>query len=572
MSGNFFARGMALTLAALLTACGGDDASAPIVNVGSGGSGTVTEGENTNTGGESSQQQAVLELGTGSEDTFQSGVIDLTATELSSGGSTRLDFNVVDASNGNALFGAEETQVTLTSTCDAAILNSPLTTTSGRVSTSYEAGCPGTDTITARVSGGATAMATVNVAPQEIGAIEFASATPQTIATLGSADSARASVSLVIFELVDRNGKPVVGQEVSFSVSTTVGGISITETSADTNSEGQAQTRVNAGTVATVVSVTATAQVDGDIIQTTSDPISVSAAIPDHDSFSISVAENFLPNARFYDGVGVPITIRAADRNNNLINDTIVNFVASGGAVPNECTLEAGVCSITWTSQDPKQPDNGIIAILARTVGEESYRDLNSNGQYDAGIDLFIPAEHDAPEAYLDRSGNESRNNDEEWFDYNANGTYDAADGIYDGMGCSAESEASNSCTKTVKEIFELAYVYATSDDLLITPTTLVTAPGEICITIAGVFTDSNGLTVQGPPPGGTEVGFETTNGSIVGESSFNTTTNFTTQPVQECILTEADAISDSGTLTVTVTPSGSLNERTYIERYTITD
>src|SRR5690554_2565956 len=103
-------------------------------------------------------------------------------------------------------------------------------------------------------------------------------------------------------------------------------------------------------------------------------------------------------------------------------------------------------------------------------------------------------------------------------------------------------------------------------------PTTAIEAPGDICIEIACVFTDSNGDVVEGPPPGGTEVEFETTNGTIIGESSFNTTTRFTTSPVVECILVEADDTSDSGTLTVTVTPSGSLNERSYIERYTITD
>ena len=88
MSGKFLARASAISLALVLAACGGDENSTPLVN--SGGGGTTPSA-----GGESSgdaEQQVTLELGTGSGANFQSGQMNVSATNLSAGGTTRLDF------------------------------------------------------------------------------------------------------------------------------------------------------------------------------------------------------------------------------------------------------------------------------------------------------------------------------------------------------------------------------------------------------------------------------------------------------------------------------------------------
>jgi hypothetical protein len=578
MSGKFLARASALSLAVFLAACGGDENSTPIVNVNPGAGETDAGAGSTETDGGTDQQEVILALGTGSDDNFQAGAITLTASELSSGGTTRLEFSVVDSNSGNTLYTGDETTVTLSSQCDAATLDSPLTTTSGKISTSYTAGCSGNDVITAQLDNGASATAILSVASQEVGALEFVSVTPPAIATLGSADASRASVSTAVFKLVDKNGSPVVDQELAFELSSNVGGASLTDSTATTSNDGLAQTRVNAGTVASIVSVTATYELDsGEIIQTTSDPISISAAIPDTDSFSISVEANFLPNARFYDGEAVGITIRAADRNNNKINDTIVNFVTSGGAIANECELTEGVCSLDWVSQDPRPADTGVIAILARSVGEESFRDLDSDGIYTAGVDLFIPDEHDSSEAFLDRNDNGIRDGDEEYFDYNQDRSFDSANGIYDGTACSNESEDAGQCTKNVREIFELAHIYMASDKISITPVgTEPFSPGSICFSISGDFSyedpDTGTEKVQGPPPGNTTVSFETTNGSIVGDSSFDTTTSYRTTPVSQCVVVEGDDTASSGTLSVSVTPPEPYSGPDFVETFTITD
>ena len=576
MSGKFLARTTALSLALLLAACGGDDSSSPLASGGSndGADDSISDGGSGSDSGTPPQAEPVLALGTGSDDAFQGGQISLTATELSSGGTTRLEFNVVDSNNENTLYTGEETTITLSSQCETAALDSPLTTTSGKVSTSYTAGCSGEDVITAQLDSGASATAILTVASQEVGALEFVSATPPAIATLGSSDSSRASVSTVVFKLVDKNGNPVVDKELEFELSSNVGGASLTESSTTTSNEGTAQTRINAGTVASVVSVTATYELDsGNVIQTTSDPVSISAALADTDSFSISVEANFLPNARFYDGQTVGITIRAADRNNNLINDTIVNFVTSGGAIANECELTQGVCSLEWVSQDPRPNDTGVIAILARSVGEESFRDLDSDGIYTAGVDLFIPEEHDSSEAFLDRNDNGARDTNEEFFDYNLDKSFNAADGIYDGTACSDESETAGQCTKKVREIFELAHIYMASDRISINPVTPSPfSPGSICFAISGDFFDADGNLIQGPPPGNTAVSFTTTNGSVVGDSSFETTTSYRTTPVTQCVVIEGDDTPDSGTLSVEVTPPAPYSGPDVVATFTIND
>lgn len=565
MSGKILARASAISLSILLAACGGDDSSSSLA--GTGGEGGGGSGDGSSGGGE---QTVSLELGTGSGSGFQSGRMNASATNLSSGGSTRLEFNVVNASAGNSIYNSVETSVTISSLCQNAVFDTPITTTSGSFSTTYEAGCAGTDTITARLPNGSTATANVSVAAPEIGELEFLTVAPDSIALSGSSTSGRPSVSDVTFQLNDKNGNPITtGEDIAFTLSTTVGGISLSQASTETDENGVASTRVNAGTVATVVSVTATYTPDtGPAIQTTSAPISISATIPDQDSFSLSVEENFLPNARNYDGVSVPITIRAADRNNNRISDAVVNFVTNSGSVQSECILQDGACSIEWISQNPRA-DDGVALILARTVGEESFRDLNSDGKYVQAEDDFNVAQNDLGEAFLDRNRNGDFDPGEEYFDYNSNGQYDSANGIYNGTACTDTSGVE--CTTSLLEITRTGKLFLASDNIQITFTTTV-QPGQVCAEIAGVFTNDSGATIEGPPPGGTDIAFSTTNGSVVAPSSFSSPTSYRETPVERCVTVEGDGTSSTGTFTVEVTPPAPYNSDPFVAQAPISD
>lgn len=565
MSGKILARASAISLSILLAACGGDDSSSSLAGTGSEGGGG--SGDGSSGGGE---QTVSLELGTGSGSSFQSGRMNVSATNLSSGGSTRLDFNVVNAAAGNSIYNASETSVAISSLCQTAVFDTPITTISGSFSTTYEAGCAGSDTITARLSNGSTATANVSVAAPEIGELEFLTVAPDSIALSGSSTSGRPSVSDVTFQLNDKNGNPITtGEDITFALSTTVGGISLSQASTETDESGVASTRVNAGTVATVVSVTATYTPDtGPVIQTTSAPISISATIPDQDSFSLSVEQNFLPNARNYDGVSVPITIRAADRNNNRISDAVVNFLTNSGSVQSECILQDGACSIEWISQNPRA-DDGVALILARTVGEESFRDLNSDGKYVQAEDDFDVAQNDLGEAFLDRNRNGNFDPGEEYFDYNSNGQYDPANGIYNGTACMDTSGVE--CTTSLLEITRTGKLFLASDNIQITFTTAI-QPGLVCAEIAGVFTNDSGATIEGPPPGGTDIAFSTTNGSVVAPSSFSSPTSYRETPIERCVTVEGDGTSSTGTFTVEVTPPAPYNSDPFVAQAPISD
>lgn len=582
MSGKFLARVSAMSLAVFLAGCGGDESSSPLVDAGSGDTNTVTDntGDPTAPSEDGDVATVSLELGTGSDANFQTGQMAVSASNPSLGETTRLSFNVVNASDGNKIYNAEATSVSISSLCETSVFDTPVTSASGSFAVSYEAGCSGNDTITARLENGATAIANISVAPPEDGSLEFISVDPDSIALAGSGNSARGSTSKVTFKLTNTSDVAISGAPVSFSISTTVGGVSLSQESSETSPDGTVSTTLNAGTVPTVVSVTATHTLpDGSVLQSTSDPISISAAIPDQDSFSLSIDLNtpLTLNARNYDGVEVPLTIRAADRYNNRVDGAVVNFLTNAGSIQSECILEDGACTVTWRSQNPR-PDSGLIVILARTAGEESFRDLNSDGKYTQAADLFDLSTHDKGEAYLDRNWNQQKDSEEEYFDYNSNGQYDTANGIYNGTAC---ADAETACTTNLLEVADSRRLFMASDliDAIIvdgdtndaTPEQ-IEAPGKVCTTVTGVFQTKEGQTITGPVPGGTKITFTTTNGSLLEPASFTTPNGFTDQPVTYCVTAEADTTPSTGTIIVEVTPPTPYFGEAYTFPETITD
>jgi len=574
MSGKFLARASALLLTLFLVACGGGggDDSAPLVSTGDSDS---SSGDNSNddTITDGSDEQAVtLQLGSGSGSSFTEGVITASKTDVEAREQIRLEFSVVNASDGNALYNAESVTATISSSCSSSNFDQSVTTTSGYFVTTYEPGCGGSDTITASLSNGATASVVINVEAPVAYQLKIISTNPESIALKGSANTSRPSVSEVIFQLLDKDDQPITtGETITFELSTTVGGIELSQKQVETDEEGYAKVRVNAGTIATVVSVTATYESDdGKIIETTSSPISISNTIPDQDSFSLSIEGSFVPNAWRYDGIKVPLTIRAADRNNNRISGAVVNFITTYGSIESDCILEDGECEVTWISQG-ERPVDGVVLILARTVGEESFRDLNSDGKYTDTIDTF-DTENDKGEAFLDRNRNGMRDDDEEYFDYNSNNQYDGPNGIYNGSAC---VEDGSNCTTDLLEISQTGKIFMANDRNISIEFSDAEplSPGEICVTVsAGQYYDSKGNLFAGPPPAGTTIAFSTTNGSILAPSTITTSNEYRERPVDACVTVEADDTPSSGTLSVEVTPPEPFSDSPYVQRATLLD
>jgi hypothetical protein len=465
-----------------------------------------------------------LDLGTGRDGTFVSGGLTTSVGEadLSYGGDTVVSVNLVDSSE-NSLFTSSSVTVNFTSGCvqtGKSTIDASVNTTTGTAVATYSANtCEGADTIIANLSDGTSASKLITVAGQVLGALEFVSASPTTIALSGSGSSANPEVSTVSFSLKDKTGAPIAGETVSYTLSTNVGRISLSSNSSVTNASGVTSVQLNAGGVNVSVVVVATVVIinsDGSTstTTTTSGPIAILGGIPDQNSFSLSV-EVLNPEGWDQFGVTNRISIRAADRYNNLARDgTQISFVTNGGSIVGACALAGGSCSVNWVSQFPR-PADGIVSVLARTTGEESFTDTNSNGKYDVGETVLT----NLPEAFLDIDRSGTRNSDDEFFsDFNDNGVYDTKAGtLFQGTNCSAAAKAAGHCASLV-DVRASGIFCMSTNDVEVRVDTLIDTDVSIVDVSTGqqtlnlIFSDANGNS----PPRGTTFDVSLENGEIV--------------------------------------------------------
>ena len=326
-----------------------------------------------------------------------------------------------------------------------ATVSSSATTVGGVATGSYrDNGCAGTDTVTATASGGSS-TGTLAVSAPAIGSLQFISASPTTISLKGIGGT---ETSQVTFKVVDAGGFPLSGKTVSFGLSTTIGGITLTPAgsppTAVSDNNGLVVITVNAGVVSTPVRVTATVGT----LTSQSNELTITTGIPDQDSFSLSASTHNIEGWN-YDGTTSVLTARLADHFNNPAPDgTAVNFTSEGGSIVGSCTTINGACTSTFTSQ-ALRPANGRVTVLAYAVGEESFTDLNGNGLADTGE--MIDANNkstDMPEAFVDYNEDGVRNVNEPFLDFNSSGAYDVADGKFNGVLCSGSPICST--TKTI--------------------------------------------------------------------------------------------------------------------------
>jgi len=393
---------------------------------------------------------------------FVENQIDIAATgDLSANGTTVLKVVVVSSEDTTTGFDTPLT-VNFTSACaqsgDAEI-DTGITTVNGIAEATYTAaGCEGDDVITATVAeaSGISATGTVTIEDASVGSIVFVGADPAEITLRGIGTD----TSTVTFRVLDASGSGFGGQNVTASLSSVIGGITIEGetdgTAAETtSSDGTVSFSVTSGNVPTSVRVKASViDAEGGTISTLSGALAIVTGQPDNDSFSLS-ASVLNPGGYDFDGYTSELTIRAADAFNNPVPDgTTVIFTTEYGAVQGSCDTVEGACTRTWNSQLPRAPQSsqtgrvlninelacdsnadgtadtdsigttvdpgnpcptalvdpsdtdfpgqiygGRTTILAYAQGEESFVDTNANGLYDAG-EPFV----DLSEAFLDHN------------------------------------------------------------------------------------------------------------------------------------------------------------------------
>ena len=574
---------MAVTAALALASCGGGSGS--LTSVSSTGTGTGTGTGTTTT--------TTYSMGNGSGSSFQSGVIGISSASVSAGGSTSLQVSIVDSTG--TLYTAGSVTITFSSTCigegfavvtasggsTAGSTANTVVTTTGTAQATYTAkGCSGSDVITASATIGSTSLSatgTVTVASAATGSIQFESATP---ATIGLKGTGQPSTSTLIFKVLDSTGAAKPGVTVDFSLSTTLGGLSLSPASATSAADGTVQTVVSSGTVHTSVTVTAT--ITSPALSTESSQLTVTTGIPASNTFSIAVGSAqygsggsssapACPNVEAYntDGVIVPVTVSLADRYGNPVLDgTAVSFFTDGGKIVGSCNTSGGTgaCTVDWTSEDPRptptSPEPSTSALPGRTVvlayalGEESFTDEAETGFYQSG-DPFV----NLGEPYDDANENGQWDPGEYYVNFDNASTYEGPPNppVFVGITCTGTSPSST-CTDNELELGASHLIIMSTAEVGITCSSpsgcgnVTLSPGE-AYTITYTVTDENG----NPPAAGTAISVSASSGAgtITSGSSVTVGCSSAQAGVTYSAYLTAATSAGAGTVTIQATSPG---------------
>ena len=286
--------------------------------------------------------------------------------------------------------------------------------------------------------------------------IRFESVSQEIISLKGTGTVGFGESSEVNFTVL--NGSTTVSNaEVTFVLTTTVGGITFdgggTLTTATSDAQGRVSVIVHSGNVATPVRVTAFIELEsGDTIFVQSNILTITTGIPDQNSISLSLSK-FTSEGNNFDGDTIEVTARLGDRFNNPVPvGTRVNFTTEGGNIVGSClTNEFNQCSVSWESQNPR-PADGRTTIMAHAIGHETYFDENGTGVFD-GNGTDGDEFEDLPEAFRDDDENgvfdpdaydgfvNNFSRDEIFVDYDASASYSLGDGVFNGVPCNHDTD-----------------------------------------------------------------------------------------------------------------------------------
>lgn len=442
--------------------------------------------------------EGTLKLGSFNGAVFTEGKLASTLTadadgayKISAGGSFGVTASLVlEANDGTITRVQTPSSISFSSDCtmdNRATLDTPVTTLSGNASSTFQdPSCSGNsernDQILATtVVGNQTLTASLpfTLQRQTLANLSFESAEPTQIRIKGAGGTGSSESSLVSFKVTNAKGQPAMQQEVSFTLDTVVGGLRFANGTANahglTNSEGIASVRVLSGTVPTPVRVVASV-IDTDtheVITSQSELLTVNTGLPQQLGFSLATS-NANPEAGNIDGEKVTITARLSDSfGNPAPNDTTVNFTSEGGQIEPSCLTENGVCSVTWTSSDPR-PQDHRITILAYALGHETFFDTNGNNQFDSsdggaiakaclfngtpeacsGNGLDVETFHSQgfsglPTAFRDDNENFVYDSGERYFDNLASSSYKSVDMKFNGPQCQGTLCGTGQANKT---------------------------------------------------------------------------------------------------------------------------
>ncbi len=410
--------------------------------------------------------------------------------EISAGATLGISLAIVDENDQRIL---TQTPVTFTSSCAKdgfANIDQQVNTINGEAVATYEdISCAGGDgnedvIVASLVVNNSTISITrsISILAESVGSITFVSADPTQLVLQGTGGQNSQTVSTLVFQVNGVLGNPLAQQNVTFSLNTQTGGLSLSPASGITNSQGQVSARVTSGNVPTSVRVTADVVTNSGVsVLTQSDLLAVNTGLPDQNSFTLS-ANRLNPEAYNISGQTVSLVARLADTFNNPVPDgTSVSFTTEGGVIAPSCATTNGTCSVIWTSSNPRTLDHRVT-ILATAIGHETLFDANGNNSFDdadgiaiidgtdsgfgtsqSGTTGFI----DHSEAWRDDNANLVKDDSEIFLDYNNNGQFDVADSLFNGPQCNSANTCGQGSANTLHVRRSLEIVTASSVALL---------------------------------------------------------------------------------------------------------
>ena len=227
---------------------------------------------------------------------------------------------------------------------------------------------------------------------------------------MGASNSGSSSSGQIEFT-VFANGRPAANQQVEISklqVPTDFSFVTLNNQAPRTvtsDSQGRVVVNLYPGALPGPVEIKATLKSNTSIFALSKD-VSVATGRATQNGVSISLSKNVLANS--VDGDTAIITARLVDRVGNPVPDgTVMSFVSEGGRVTPSCATNKGVCTVEFSTQNPRPVDNRV-AVIAYVEGDKDYIDKDGDNQFSAG-DIFT---HNIGDFF--RDDNENNNYDSE--------------------------------------------------------------------------------------------------------------------------------------------------------------
>lgn len=385
----------------------------------------------------------------------------LSSSNLDSGSNTNITLRTKDAIND---VYQNDVTVNFTTSCGSFDSSSVISSNQGDVSTTYKAIdgngnlCEGTQTITATPANNPAnkQTKTVSIAGVEASSIFYTTTEKVELGASNSGSSSSGQVEFTVYA----NGRPAANQQVEiskiqaptdFSFVTLNNQASRTVTS---DSQGKVVVNLYPGALPGPVEIKATLKSNTSIFALSKD-VSVATGRATQNGVSISLSKNVLANS--VDGDTATITARLVDRVGNPVPDgTVISFVSEGGRVTPSCTTNKGICSVEFSTQNPRPVDNRVT-VIAYVEGDKDYIDKDGDNQFSAG-DIFT---HNIGDFFRDDNENNKYDSEAGEFVYRRGAT-----GAVCAPSSNSQPNIADTCSNKLSAILRQQFILGLASDI----------------------------------------------------------------------------------------------------------